>query len=74
MYPYGPSKKFFREARVPSVLAAVQLVISGGVYIPPQALLGQEQAPSALPQPVGARPISDQREVSPADRNWMAVR
>jgi DNA-binding NarL/FixJ family response regulator len=26
---------------------AVQLVISGGVYIPPQALPGKEQAPSA---------------------------
>jgi DNA-binding NarL/FixJ family response regulator len=34
-------------------LGAVQLVISGGVYIPPQALPGQEQAP--------------QRPVSPAD-------
>jgi DNA-binding NarL/FixJ family response regulator len=36
------------------VLGAVQLVISGGVYIPPQALPGQQQAPSApagMPQP-----------------------
>src|SRR5215471_2967146 len=29
------------------ILGAVQLVISGGVYIPPQALPGKEQAPSA---------------------------
>jgi DNA-binding NarL/FixJ family response regulator len=59
------------------ILGAVQLVISGGVYIPPQALRGQEQAPSALarmPESVGVRPTSDQRGVSPADRNWMAVR
>ena len=26
------------------ILGAVRLVISGGVYIPPQALAGQEQA------------------------------
>ena len=52
------------------ILGAVQLVISGGVYIPPQALPGQEQAPSApegMPQAAGARPVSDQRPVSPAD-------
>src|SRR6516225_2947020 len=39
------------------ILGAVQLVISGGVYIPPQALPGQEQVPSApagMLQPVGA--------------------
>ena len=29
------------------ILGAVQLVISGGVYIPLQALPGKEQAPSA---------------------------
>jgi DNA-binding NarL/FixJ family response regulator len=52
------------------ILGAVQLVISGGVYIPPQALPGQEQVPSAvagMPQPADARPVSDQRPVSPAD-------
>ena len=52
------------------ILGAVQLVISGGVYIPPQALPGQEQGPSALagmPQPADSRPVSDQRPVSPAD-------
>jgi len=52
------------------ILGAVQLVISGGVYIPPQALPGQEQVPSApagMLQPVGAGSISDQRPVSPAD-------
>ena len=52
------------------ILGAVQLVISGGVYIPPQALPGQEQAPSApagMPQAADARPVSDQRPVSPAD-------
>jgi DNA-binding NarL/FixJ family response regulator len=51
------------------ILGAVQLVISGGVYIP-QALPGQEQAPSApagMPQAADARPVSDQRPVSPAD-------
>ena len=52
------------------ILGAVQLVISGGVYIPLQALPGQEQAPSALagmPQPADQRAVSDQRPVSPAD-------
>jgi DNA-binding NarL/FixJ family response regulator len=54
------------------ILGAVQLVISGGVYIPPQALPGQEKAPEA---PAGMQAAS-RREVggSPADRNWMAVR
>src|SRR6516165_8586145 len=45
------------------ILGAVQLVISGGVYIPPQALPGQEQVPSAvagMPQPADSRPVSDQ--------------
>ena len=48
----------------------MRLVISGGVYIPAQALPGQEQAPSApsgMPQAAGARPVSDQRPISPAD-------
>src|SRR5215468_7098805 len=52
------------------ILGAVHLVISGGVYIPPQALSGQEQAPSApagTPQAAGARGVSDQHPVSPAD-------
>jgi DNA-binding NarL/FixJ family response regulator len=43
------------------ILGAFQLVISGGVYIPPQALPGREQAPSAptgMPQAAGARPVS----------------
>jgi DNA-binding NarL/FixJ family response regulator len=31
------------------ILGAVQLVISGGVFIPPQALSGQEQARAASP-------------------------
>ena len=38
------------------ILGAMQLVISGGVYIPPQALPGQEQAPSipaGMQQPTG---------------------
>ena len=48
----------------------MRLVISGGVYIPAQALPGQEQAPSipaGMPRPPGGRPVSDQRPVSPAD-------
>jgi DNA-binding NarL/FixJ family response regulator len=52
------------------ILGAVQLVISGGLYIPPQALPGQEQArsaPAGMPRAAGARPVSDQRPVSPAD-------
>ena len=54
------------------ILAAVQLVISGGVYIPPQALPGQEQAPSAPAGMTAARRRGV--GVSPADRNLMAVR
>src|SRR6516225_720371 len=52
------------------ILGAVQLVISGGVYIPPQALPGQEQAPSAL----AGMPAAPRRAVggSPAGRNWTA--
>ena len=52
------------------ILGAVQLVISGGVYIPPQALPGQEKAPSA---PAGISQSARGRG-SPADRNWMTVR
>jgi DNA-binding CsgD family transcriptional regulator len=50
-----------RVSRWRATLGAVQLVISGGVYIPPQALPGQEQAPSApagMPHAAGARPVS----------------
>jgi DNA-binding NarL/FixJ family response regulator len=38
------------------ILGAVQLVISGGVYIPPQALPGKEQASSAPAGMAAARP------------------
>ena len=44
---------FPKSATRKVILGAVELVISGGVYIPPQALPGQDQAP--------------QRPVSPAD-------
>jgi DNA-binding NarL/FixJ family response regulator len=52
------------------ILGAIQLVMSGGVYIPPQALSGQEaasSAPGAASQPVGPRQESDRQPVSPAD-------
>ena len=54
------------------ILGAVKLVISGGVYIPPQALPGQGQAPEAS----AGKPAAPRRAVgvSPADRNWMAMR
>jgi DNA-binding NarL/FixJ family response regulator len=61
---------FPKSATRKVILGAVELVISGGVYIPPQALPGQEQEPSVpggMPQAAGARPVSDQRPVSPAD-------
>jgi DNA-binding NarL/FixJ family response regulator len=44
------------------ILGAMQLVMSGGVYIPPQALPGQ----AAVPQS-GARQESDRPPVPPAD-------
>jgi DNA-binding NarL/FixJ family response regulator len=52
------------------ILGAMQLVISGGVYIPPQAISSQEHAPSAAAataQTAGARQDSDRRPASPAD-------
>jgi DNA-binding NarL/FixJ family response regulator len=52
------------------ILGAMQLVMSGGIYIPPQALPGQEAAltaPGAIPQGGGPRQELDQRPVSPAD-------
>jgi DNA-binding NarL/FixJ family response regulator len=51
------------------ILGAMQLVISGGVYIPPQALLSQEAsfAGAAMPQTTGTREEGDRRPVSPAD-------
>jgi DNA-binding NarL/FixJ family response regulator len=52
------------------ILGAMQLVIAGGVYIPPQAIPSGEQAPSsaaAMPQTTGRRQESDRRPVLPAD-------
>ena len=55
------------------ILGALQLVFSGGVYIPPQALSRLEPAPAASqpPAPAGARVTqpspSAQPAVSPAD-------
>jgi DNA-binding NarL/FixJ family response regulator len=52
------------------ILGAMQLVISGGVYIPPQALPSQQEAFSAgaaIPQTAGVRLESDRRPASPAD-------
>src|SRR5215472_14555038 len=46
------------------ILGAMQLVISGGVYIPPQAIPSHEHAPSAAAataQTAGARQDSDRR-------------
>ena len=51
------------------ILGAMQLVISGGVYIPPQAIPSHGEAPSApaaARQTTGAQPESDRRPVSPA--------
>src|SRR6516164_4340731 len=48
------------------ILGAVQLVISAGVYIPPEALPGQEEAPSAparIPRSPARGQVSDQRPV-----------
>jgi DNA-binding NarL/FixJ family response regulator len=52
------------------ILGAMQLVISGGVYIPPQALPSQQgaaPAPAAIPQASGARTESGRNPISPAD-------
>ena len=48
------------------ILGAVQLVMSGGVYIPPQALSAPQEAPSAAALADGARGIR-RSQVSPAD-------
>jgi DNA-binding NarL/FixJ family response regulator len=53
------------------ILSALQLVMSGGIYIPPQAL-AQEEPPSPAPSATSKAPSapaagSDQAPVSPAD-------
>jgi len=48
------------------ILGAVQLVTSGGVYIPPQALSAHQEAPSATAS-AGGRTESGRSQASPAD-------
>jgi len=57
-----------KSAQRKVILGALQLVISGGIYIPPQALPSQE--PSASPSsrsPMTKQQVADQPSVSPAD-------
>jgi DNA-binding NarL/FixJ family response regulator len=57
-----------KSAQRKVMLSALQLVLSGGVYIPPQALSHTEPAPTPSPPsaaPIG--PVADRASMSPAD-------
>jgi DNA-binding NarL/FixJ family response regulator len=51
------------------ILGALQLVVSGGIYIPPQALSAGQPLAAPVPQmpPARAEPAADGAAVSPAD-------
>jgi DNA-binding NarL/FixJ family response regulator len=50
------------------ILGALQLVMSGGVYIPPQALApAQPQSAPSQPPPAGPEPAAGTASVAPAD-------
>jgi DNA-binding NarL/FixJ family response regulator len=47
------------------MISALNLVFSGGIYIPPEILVRQD--PSAPGQPAPSRPVADRPGMSPAD-------